>query len=136
MTPSLPAQHTSERLLLRRYSLEDAPAYFHMLEDNRAHLREFLPANLDAASTVDDIRAVIAWMIEQWQSGGLFIMGLWEKTGGDYVGEVHLANPIWDLPCIEVGYFIVKQQTARGYATEAARAACRMAFEQLGVRRV
>jgi RimJ/RimL family protein N-acetyltransferase len=42
----------------------------------------------------------------------------------------------WDVPRIEVGYFVVQAQTGKGYATEAARATVRFAFEHLGVLRV
>jgi RimJ/RimL family protein N-acetyltransferase len=136
MTAILPTEYTSERLLLRRYTPADAPAYFHMLQENQAHLREFLPANLESARNEEDIRAVIEWQIEQWQRGELFIMGMWEKSSGEYVGEVYLANPDWEVPCIEVGYFTAQHKGGRGYAAEAARAACRIAFERLGVRRV
>ncbi len=136
MKLTLPAEYATERLLLRRYRLEDAPAYFQMLRENRDHLREFLPANLENVQNDDDVRAVIEWQIEQWQRGELFIMGLWEKNSGEYVGEVYLANADWGVPCIEVGYFTVQQKGGMGYASEAARAACRIAFERLGVRRV
>jgi len=136
MPPPLPTAYTSERLLLRRYRPADAPAYFRMLLENQAHLHEFLPTNLAAAQNEDDIRAVIAWQIERWQNGELFILGLWEKGSGEYVGEVYLANADWEVPCIEVGYFTVQHQGGKGYAVEAARAACRIAFERLGVRRV
>ena len=136
MTPTLATNYTSERLLLRRYTLGDAPAYFRMLRENQAHLREYLPANMAAAQNEGDTRALIRWQIRQWQRGEIFIMGLWEKSSGEYVGEVYLANADWEVPCIEVGYFTVQQQGGKGYASEAARTACRIAFERLGVRRV
>jgi ribosomal-protein-serine acetyltransferase len=49
---------------------------------------------------------------------------------------VYLANADWEVPCIEVGYFTVQDQGGKGYAAEATRTACRIAFERLGVRRV
>lgn len=52
------------------------------------------------------------------------------------MGETYLANANWQVPRIEVGYFIVQGSTSRGYATEAARAAMRFAFERLHVLRV
>jgi RimJ/RimL family protein N-acetyltransferase len=136
MKPVIPTEYTSERLLLRRYRPEDAPAYFRMLGENQVHLREFMPAILVNVQNADDVRAVIEWQIEEWQRGKLFIMGLWEKSSVEYVGEVYLANADWDVPCIEVGYFTVQQQGGKGYASEACREACRIAFERLGVLRV
>ncbi len=136
MPPKIPTRYTSERLLLRRYRLADAPAYLRMWRENQAHLREFMPSILETAQNEKDIRKVIAWYIRQWRRGELFIMSMWEKSSGAYVGEVYLANADWAVPCIEVGYFTVQHQGGKGYASEAARAACRIAFELLGVRRV
>jgi RimJ/RimL family protein N-acetyltransferase len=61
---------------------------------------------------------------------------MWEKATGSYVGETYLANANWDVPCIELGYFLVKASTGKGYATEAARAVIRFAFEYLMVSRI
>ena len=66
----------------------------------------------------------------------MFILGMWERAGGAFVGEVYLANPDWEVPCIEAGYFTVERQGGKGYASEALRAVCRIAFERMGVRRV
>lgn len=139
MRPSLadlPTEYTSERLRLRPYCAADAPGYLQMLRENWAHLNEFMPAMLVDAKSEADIRACIAWENEEWQRGNLFIFGLWDKSSADYLGEVYLANPDWDVPCIEVGYFVVEKQTGKGYASEAARAALRIAFERMQVQRV
>jgi RimJ/RimL family protein N-acetyltransferase len=134
--PALPTEFYSERLRLRRYRPEDAPAHFAMLRENQSHLHEFMPENLATARDVGDVQKFIEWQIEQWQLGELFILGLWEQASAAYVGEVYLANPDWAVPCIEIGYFIVEDQVGKGYATEAARLACRIGFEHMGVRRV
>jgi RimJ/RimL family protein N-acetyltransferase len=136
MTLLIPIDFTSQRLFLHRYHPEDAAAYFSMLQDNQLHLHEFMPAILVNVQNVEDVRAVIEWQIEKWESDELFIMGVWVKNSGEYVGEVYLANADWEVPCIEVGYFTVQNQGGKGYASEACREACRIAFERLRVRRV
>jgi RimJ/RimL family protein N-acetyltransferase len=72
----------------------------------------------------------------EWNASNLFIFGVWEKSTGIHVGESYLANADWDVPRIEVGYFIVKASTGKGYATEAAKATIRYAFEHMKVLRV
>ncbi len=74
--------------------------------------------------------------IPNGSSGSLFIFSAWEKTSGRYVGETYLANPDWHVPSLELGYFVVQASTGMGYATEAARATVRYAFEQFQVSRV
>lgn len=132
----LPTEFTSERLLLRRYRPGDSAMYYQMLRDNSEHLYEFMPPFLVAVRGEED---VIAWFDKQnteWNALNLFIFGAWEKTTGVYVGESYLANPDWDVPRVEIGYFLVKEATGKGYATEAANAAIRYAFEQLRVLRI
>jgi RimJ/RimL family protein N-acetyltransferase len=72
MTPNIPIEFTSERLRLRRYSPENAEAYFCMLGENQKHLHEFMPENLASARDVEEVRAVILWMIEEGERGEIF----------------------------------------------------------------
>ena len=63
--------------------------------------------------------------------------GFWavEKTdNGKFIGFVGLHKPAYELsitPCVEIGWRIAKEYWGRGYATEAARAALAVGFEQL-----
>ena len=124
------------RLLLRPYRPGDARMYVEMHQQNRAHLREFLPDELRDMQTAADAAGQIGRMDRQWRSGELFAFGAWEHATGAYVGETYLANADWAVPAIELGYFVVASQTGRGYAVEAGRAVVRFAFERLGVGRL
>jgi RimJ/RimL family protein N-acetyltransferase len=110
--------------------------YFQMLRTNWNHLYEFLPPSLMAVQSEEDAEVVIRRLMADWNLRNLFIFGVWEKTTGTYVGESYLANADWNVPRIEVGYFIVQESIGKGFATEAARATIRFAFEHLGVLRV
>ena len=132
----IPTEFSSERLDLRRYRPEDSAVYFQMLQANQDHLREFLPPLLEAVGNEADAKDVLRKLTAEWQPRNLFIFGVWEKGSNSYVGEVYLANPNWQVPCIELGYFLIKDKTGHGYATEAAQAAIKFAFEQLNVVRV
>lgn len=132
----IPTEFSSEHLYLRRYRPEDSAVYFQMLQANRDHLREFLPPLLEAVQNEADAERVLRQLIAEWQPGNLFIFGVWEKGSNSYVGEAYLANPDWHVPCIELGYFVTKENTGRGYATEAAQATLQFAFEYLKVVRV
>jgi ribosomal-protein-serine acetyltransferase len=132
----LPTEFTSERLLLRRYRPDDITMYYQMLCNNADHLYEFLPSFLLAMRSEEDIKTWFDRQITEWNTRTLFIFGAWDKVTGDYVGESYLASPDWDVPRIEVGYFLVKEFTGKGYATESANAVIRYAFEQLKVLRI
>lgn len=132
----LPTEFLSERLLLRRYRPNDITMYYQMLHNNAEHLYEFMPSFLINVRGEEDIKAWFDKQNAEWKALNLFIFGAWDKATGAYVGESYLANPDWDVPRIEVGYFLVKDATGKGYATEAANAVIRYAFEQLKVLRV
>lgn len=132
----LPTEFTSDRLLLRRYRPGDIPMYYRMLQDNAQHLYEFLPPFLLNLQSEEDVKAWFDRQGAEWNSLDLFIFGAWDQATGVYVGESYLAYPDWDVPRIEVGYFLIKEFTGKGYATEAANVAIRYAFEHLKVFRI
>jgi [ribosomal protein S5]-alanine N-acetyltransferase len=139
MTPppsNLSTELETERLFLRAYQPEDAALYFHMVRENCDHLYEFLPENVQAMQSEEDAGAILRWLKSEWQQSNLFLFGQWEKATGRYVGETYLANPDWHVPSIELGYFLVQAATGQGFATEAARAVLRCAFDRLNMSRV
>lgn len=133
---NLPSEFTSERLILRRYRPGDISMYYQALRNNAEHLHEFLPPFLVDVHDQEDIKLWFDRQNAEWNARTLFIFGTWNKATGAYVGECYLANPDWDVPRIELGYFLVKEFTGKGYATESANALIRYAFERLGVLRI
>jgi len=132
----LPTEFSSQRLHFRCYRSDDSPSYHQMLMANRDHLFEYLPPELMKVQSAKDVEAEFRRQMSEWKLRNLFIFGVWDLAAGTHVGETYLANPDWNVPRIEVGYFIVRESTGKGYATEAARAAARYAFEHMRVLRV
>jgi RimJ/RimL family protein N-acetyltransferase len=132
----VPTEFSSERLMLRCYRPSDSAMYYQMLRTNWDHLYEFMPSDLVDVQNEQDVEVVIRRHMAEWDLLNLFIFGVWEKATGNYVGESYLANADWKVPCIEVGYFVVQASTGKGFASEAARATTRFAFEHLKVLRV
>lgn len=132
----IPTEFTTDRLLLRCYRPGDGAIYFQVLRANWDHLYEFLPPNLRTLQNEEDAEVIIRRLMADWQLRNLFIFGVWEKGTETYVAETYLANADWHVPCIELGYFVVKESTGKGIATEAARATIRFAFEHLRVSRI
>lgn len=64
--------------------------------------------------------------------------GLWAtetKSAREFIGYVGLHTPTLELPfspCIEIGWRLAFHHWGKGFATEAARAALCVGFEQLG----
>ncbi len=133
---TLPREFSTQRLCFRCYRPGDGATYHQMLQENWEHLYEFMPQSHLEIGSAEDAEAVLRRLAAEWSSRTLFIFGVWDNASGAYVGESYLANPHWEVPRIEVGYFIVQACTGRGYATEAAQSMVRYAFTEIGVERV
>jgi RimJ/RimL family protein N-acetyltransferase len=139
----------TERLILRRWCESDLTA-FARLNDDPA-VMEFMPRRLNR----DESDAFAARIQLDMESRG---WGLWAVEvkgasptqqarpqmgvaggGVPFIGYVGLSVPTFDAhftPCVEVGWRLAKEHWGRGYASEAAAASLRFAFEQLKFKQI
>lgn len=122
---------TTERLVLRPFTLADAPEVNRLVGDRR-----IADTTLNIPHPYDESMAE-AWIgthAEAAERGDSLTLAITEKDGG-LVGAVALA--IARTPQrAELGYWIAVPHWGRGYATEAAQAIVGYAFDTLGLNRV
>lgn len=119
MAQLFPDALRTDRLLLRRWALDDAPALRAAVDASDAHLRPFIPWMRDEPRTLDQTRERVAGFIESFDAGETFNWALW--VGDALVGEVMLmtrAGP----GALEVGYWLHVDHVGRGYMREAVQA--------------
>ena len=111
------------RLLLREMTEDDFPALHAILSDPET--MKYYPQPYDEAGT----RRWIAWCRDSYEKHGF---GLWAVTlDGEFIGDCGISmQPIGGEWLPEIGYHIRKDHWRKGYATEAAAACIRVAFEQ------
>jgi ribosomal-protein-alanine N-acetyltransferase len=123
----------TERLLLRRWRDADREAFARMNAD--ARVMEHFPAVLTRAESdamVDRIEAHFA------EHG----FGLWAaelRATGEFIGYIGLAMPRFEAhftPCVEIGWRLAAEFWGQGLATEGARAALRVGFDDLGLNEI
>src|SRR5438270_7768300 len=118
----------TERLLLRRWRDSDLAPFAAMNADPA--VMEHFPSTL----TFDETAAFVERIESAFDERGY---GLWavEVVGGaPFIGYVGLLLAVFDAdftPAVEVGWRLAKEHWGRGYATEAAVAAVRVAFAAL-----
>jgi len=123
----------TQRLLLRRWREEDRAPFAEMNADPR--VMEFLPAPLDR-TTSDALIDRIENDFDQ------FGYGLWAvelSTTGKFIGFTGLTLQTFDAaftPAVEVGWRLARHAWGHGYATEAAQAAVKFGFDQVGLREI
>lgn len=121
-------QINTERLLLRQWKDSDRVPFAALNAD--PEVMRYFPGT-QSRETSD--RAVDMWRSDIAERG----WGNWvveEKGIGAFVGFVGLSAPRHALPftpCVEIGWRLAREHWKKGYATEAARAALRIGFDQL-----
>jgi RimJ/RimL family protein N-acetyltransferase len=120
----------TERLLLRRWRESDREPFAALSADPRVmEYFERTQSRADSDAGVDRV-------MRRWADIGF---GFWAvEILGDapFIGFAGLSKPPFDAhftPCVEVGWRLAAEYWGRGYATEAARTAVRVGFEELGL---
>lgn len=122
------------RLLLRRWRDADVDPFAVMNAD--PVVMEYFPAMLDR----DQTAALVQSFEQRFEERGY---GLWAVEVVDppslrapFAGFVGLNYTDWPAhftPAVEIGWRLAAEHWGRGYATEAARAAMRFGFEDVGL---
>ncbi|MFC3688030.1 GNAT family N-acetyltransferase [Aquipuribacter hungaricus] len=125
-----PERRRTQRLLLRGFTDADREPFAALNSDPA--VMEHFPSPVDRARSdalVDRVRA--GWADRGW--------GLWaveRADTGEMVGFTGLSPATFDAPftpAVEVGWRLARAHWGQGFATEAALASLRVAFEDLGV---
>ena len=133
----IPTQIETETLIVRRYEKGDGKDLLALLErnSNRELLRE--AANeVDNIKTLDDAEIDIREHAAEWESRKRFVMGIWLKATGEYIGQIWIEPKKWEVPSFELGYYIDQGYIRKGLATEAAQRSLRFLFEDLKAHKV
>lgn len=132
---SLPYRIRTERLSLRCLEPVDAVTLREVTAANEAHLSPWMPWAHDLPQPLERTIAHLQKLRAEFDRGHDFNYGLWDPTDGTLVGGLGI-HASCGPGGLEVGYWITAERTGRGYASEAAGAATRVALELLGVQRV
>lgn len=119
---------TTDRLLLRQWRDEDFDAFAKLSSDPVA--MEFFPKCLNREESDLQAEKYRQRIINQgWGFWAVELAGV-----APFIGFVGLNRPDASLPispCVEIGWRMLPEYWGKGYASEAARAALRVGFEQL-----
>ncbi len=97
----------------------DVELFFCLLDANRPRLQPAFPARLAAVQTRADAAQVLYQFDQDWETGHLYVFGIWHTTTGRYLGDISL-RPSWRSPVTgEIGYYLSAEAEGHGYAREA-----------------
>jgi RimJ/RimL family protein N-acetyltransferase len=121
----------TERLVMRGWREEDFEGWAAIFADD-----EVMRA-LGAPGGIDDPEAwkQMAMWVGHWELKGFGHWLLEDRESGELVGRAGLYYPAgW--PGLEVGWTVARPHWGKGYAPEAARAACAWAYQELGTQHI
>lgn len=129
------------RLCLRPPSNEsgDVRQYLAAVDESLPQLRPWLSW---AKQSINEawIMKYIDTVHEHWKNFSLYklVLVLWvfERDSGRFVGSVVMWNIAWEIPKIEIGYWLRTSALSKGYMTEAVNATSRYIFRAFHAARI
>ncbi|MHB1222651.1 MAG: GNAT family N-acetyltransferase [Gemmatimonadaceae bacterium] len=126
---TVPVELRTGRLVLRPWRAADAPILHPILRANAAHLGPWIPARVAEPVPVPELEDRLAGFAADFLADREWRYALRASDDGDLLGEVGLyprsgAGRVRyaDADRVEIGYWLRRDATGSGLATEAARA--------------
>ncbi len=118
----------TERLILRTWTYADAGRLFEICSDAETmlHIGDRMPYE-----TIENAREFLTWAIPYQLKNGFCRWAVIEKSSGEIVGSCGFARR--EMKEIELGYLFARQVWGKGFATEAASACLKYAYEKIGL---
>jgi RimJ/RimL family protein N-acetyltransferase len=123
----------TRRLLLRRWKDSDREPFAEMNAD--PIVMQHFPSVLDRAAS-DRLADVFDRHFDDHDFG---LWALEVKEGAPFIGFVGLWRTTFDAhftPCVEIAWRLARDAWGQGYATEAASEACRVGFDDVGLKEI
>lgn len=123
----------TERLILRRFTVDDAPVMFrNWANDPKVTEHLIWPAYTDAHGVEEYLRSVA----EQYDNPKFYEWAIVLKETGEPTGSIGSINLRESIESIEIGYCIGRQWWRRGIVPEALHAVMYFLFCEVGVNRI
>lgn len=123
------------RFIARCWSPDDARLVRAAIDVSDEHLRPWIPFMKEEPRSLEDTARRLRSLRANFDSDAEYRFGMFEPDGRTLIGGVGLYKRVGPR-ALEIGYWIASPYNGRGYATEAAGAMVRIAFEIEKVDRV
>jgi ribosomal-protein-serine acetyltransferase len=125
----------SERLILLPTEVPDAPELWQVVSTSRQWLQPWLPW-VPFQKNVESSTRFAEASTADWDAGRALRFTIRERVGGQLLGIVGLEACVEMHRSSDLGYWLRKEASGRGYMTEAARLCLDFAFRTLRVHRM
>jgi ribosomal-protein-serine acetyltransferase len=133
MDTNMPLLQVDEDIILKILELDDAEALFNLINQNRVHLREWLPW-VDANIALENTQLFIQSSKEQHIQNLGFQSGIWFR--GQLTGVIGFHRIDWINKNVEIGYWLGEEYQGHGIVTKACRTLVDYAFYEYKLNRI
>lgn len=126
----------TERLTLRAFEPDDNRSLCSLWERNRDRLRDNFPGAVAQLADRREGANYIEARLADWSAARGFWYGIWERSEGTLVGQVHVKHLDWEVGRAELAYLLDRRSEGQGFATEAVQRIVSMCFEELQLHKV
>jgi RimJ/RimL family protein N-acetyltransferase len=131
MPPTFPERIVTDRLLLRCWRPEDAPLLKATVDANLEHLRAWMPWAMEEPSPVEMVAERLGKFAANFHAGTDWVYAIFSPDEQRVLGGTGF-HPRQGAGVLEIGYWIDKDHTRQGLATEVTRTLTAMAFTDPG----
>ena len=123
----------TERLILRRYVIDDAEDMFRNWASD-PEVTKYL--TWPAHPNVDLTRMLLNDWIPRYEDGGYFNWAMESKENGRVIGNISVVTLLEDIEAAEMGYCLGRAYWGRGFMPEALKAVMDYLFGTVGLNRI
>ncbi len=135
MSTHPPYRIESERLVIRCWEPEDAPALKEAVDSSLDHLRPWMPWAADEPQSLDEKVELLRYFRGEFDLEKNFVYGVFDVDESRVVGGSGL-HPRGGEGSLEIGYWIRADSVGQGFATELTAVLTRAGIELAGLERV
>ncbi|MGM0751339.1 MAG: GNAT family N-acetyltransferase [Bacillota bacterium] len=136
--PSLiefPDRIETPRLYIRPCMPGDGSDVFRAISESRNEFKPWLPF-ARKEQTLEDVEAGIRHSYGEFIKKTDIRLHIYLKESNEFVGSTGLHRIDWDVPKVEIGYWLYTKHTKKGYMAEAVKALTHFALHDLSCKRV
>ncbi|QIZ07888.1 GNAT family N-acetyltransferase [Priestia megaterium] len=130
-----PNQFYTERLFIRMPLPGDGKAVYHAMQASLNELKDWMPW-AHREQTEEDVEVNMREAHAKFLTREDLRLHIFNRETGEFIGSSGLHRINWNIPKVEIGYWIDTRFSGQGYITEAAEALTKFAFNELKAKRV
>ena len=123
----------TQRLILRRFKMEDADDMFHNWASDPEVTRYL---TWPVHSSVDVTKTVLKEWVPMYEDGGYFNWGMEYKETGEVIGNISVVKLNENTEAADMGYCMSRAYWGRGLMPEALKAVMAFLFDVVGLNRI